>query len=50
MVALLGAELHKVIADPALKQRFVDIGFDATPMSPDEVAAAMRQTGEHSRR
>ncbi len=46
VVAQLSAALHKVIADPALKQRFADIGFDATPMTSEEVAAAMRQTGE----
>ncbi len=44
VIALLGAELRKVIADPALKERFAAIGFDATPMTADEVAAAMRQT------
>jgi tripartite-type tricarboxylate transporter receptor subunit TctC len=45
-VARLDAELHKVIAEPALKRRFADIGFDATPLTGDEVAAIMRQTGE----
>jgi tripartite-type tricarboxylate transporter receptor subunit TctC len=44
VVAMLGAELHKAISDPALKQRFIGIGFDATPMTADEVAAAMRRT------
>ena len=44
VVALLGAELKKIIAEPSLKQRFVAIGFDATPMSAEEVTAAMRQT------
>ena len=44
LVATLGAELHKIIADPALKQRFVAIGFDATPMTADEVATALRKT------
>ncbi len=44
VVALLGAALHKVMSDPALKQRFIGIGFDATPMTADEVAAAMRRT------
>ncbi len=44
LVATLGAELHKVISDPALKQRFVGIGFDATPLTADEVGALMRQT------
>lgn len=44
VVATLGAELHKIIADPEIKKRFVNIGFDATPMTADEVAAAMRKT------
>jgi tripartite-type tricarboxylate transporter receptor subunit TctC len=44
LVAKLGAELHKVISDPALKQRFIGIGFEATPMTAEEVAAAMRRT------
>jgi tripartite-type tricarboxylate transporter receptor subunit TctC len=44
LVARLGAELHKVISDPALKQRFVGIGFDATPMTAEEVSTAMRRT------
>jgi tripartite-type tricarboxylate transporter receptor subunit TctC len=45
-VALLSAELHKVISDAALKERFLKIGFDATPMTSAEVAAEMRRTGE----
>jgi tripartite-type tricarboxylate transporter receptor subunit TctC len=44
IVATMGAALHKVISDPALKQRFTGIGFDATPMTGDEVATAMRAT------
>jgi tripartite-type tricarboxylate transporter receptor subunit TctC len=44
LVAKLATELHKVISDPALKQRFIGIGFEATPMTGEEVAAAMRQT------
>src|SRR6185503_18681102 len=43
LVATLGTELRKIIAEPAMKQRFAGIGFDPTPMSPDEVAAAMRK-------
>jgi tripartite-type tricarboxylate transporter receptor subunit TctC len=46
VVATIGAALHKVISDPALKQRFAAIGFDATPMTGDEVAAAMKKAGE----
>jgi tripartite-type tricarboxylate transporter receptor subunit TctC len=43
-IATISAELRKIIADPALKQRFASIGFDPTPMTPEEVAAAMRRT------
>ena len=43
VVATLSAELRKVISDPAIKQRFADIGFDATPLTADEVAAAYAQ-------
>jgi tripartite-type tricarboxylate transporter receptor subunit TctC len=46
VVALLETELKKVISDPALKRRFAEIGFDATPLSAEEVAATMRQTAE----
>ena len=46
IVARLDAELHKVISDPALKQRFVAIGFDATPLTGAEVAAIMKQTAD----
>ena len=45
-MALLETELKKIIADPALAKRFADIGFDATPMCGEEVAGALRQTGE----
>ena len=45
VIAAIGGALHKVIAEPSLKQRFVGIGFDATPMTAEEVAAAMRKTG-----
>jgi tripartite-type tricarboxylate transporter receptor subunit TctC len=44
LIARLGADLHKVISDPALKQRFIGIGFEATPMTAEEVTAAMRRT------
>jgi tripartite-type tricarboxylate transporter receptor subunit TctC len=45
-IALIGAELHKVISAPSLRERFAQIGFDATPMTAEEVAAEMRRTGE----
>jgi tripartite-type tricarboxylate transporter receptor subunit TctC len=46
VVTRLSAELKKVISDPAMKQRFAAIGFDATPLDPAEVAALMRKTGD----
>lgn len=45
-VALLSGELRKVISDPTLKQRFINIGFEPTPMTPEEVTAAMRKTAD----
>jgi tripartite-type tricarboxylate transporter receptor subunit TctC len=45
-VALLNAELSKLVADPALKERFANIGYDPTANSPEEAAAIMRRTGE----
>jgi tripartite-type tricarboxylate transporter receptor subunit TctC len=44
LIAMLGTELRKIIAEPTLKQRFAGIGFDPTPLTADEVAAAMRKT------
>ncbi len=43
VVDRIGAALHQVISEPSLKERFVAIGFDATPMSAGEVTAAMRK-------
>jgi tripartite-type tricarboxylate transporter receptor subunit TctC len=46
VVAALNAELNKIVADPGLKQRFTDIGFDPTALTPAQAAAIMRRTGE----
>jgi tripartite-type tricarboxylate transporter receptor subunit TctC len=46
VVALLSSELRKVVGDPALKQRFINIGYDPTPTSSEEMVAVMRKTGE----
>jgi tripartite-type tricarboxylate transporter receptor subunit TctC len=46
LVSLLNAELNKIVGDPALKQRFADIGFDPAASSPQQAAAIMRKTGE----
>lgn len=45
IIALLDAELRKVMSDPAVKARFLGIGYEPTPMSSQEVADAMRKTG-----
>ena len=44
VVGMLSVELKKIIAEPKLKERFAGIGFDATPMTAEEVTLAMRQT------
>ena len=46
LVALLSSELKKIVGDPALKQRFINIGYDPTPTSSEEMVAVMRKTGD----
>jgi tripartite-type tricarboxylate transporter receptor subunit TctC len=46
VVAALNTELNRIVGDPALKQRFANIGFDPTAISPEQAAAIMRRTGE----
>jgi tripartite-type tricarboxylate transporter receptor subunit TctC len=46
IVALLSSELKKIVGDPALKQRFINIGYDPTPTSSEEMVAVMRKTGD----
>jgi tripartite-type tricarboxylate transporter receptor subunit TctC len=46
IVTLLNAELNKLVADPALKERFANIGFDPTAISPEQAGAIMRWAGE----
>jgi tripartite-type tricarboxylate transporter receptor subunit TctC len=41
----LSAELKKIVGDPALKKRFIDIGYDPTPTSSEDMIAVMRKTG-----
>jgi tripartite-type tricarboxylate transporter receptor subunit TctC len=43
-IAVLNAELNKVVGDPALRQRFADIGFDPTAITSEKAAAIMRKT------
>lgn len=44
-VALLSSEIRKIVGDPALKQRFINIGYDPTPTSSEDMVAVMRKTG-----
>jgi tripartite-type tricarboxylate transporter receptor subunit TctC len=46
VVSVLNTELNKIVGDPALKERFANIGFDPTAISSDRAAAIMRRTGE----
>lgn len=46
VVALLSAELRKIVGDPALRERFIGIGFDPTPTTSEEMIQTMRKTGE----
>ena len=43
-VAILESALHRVISDESLKNRFIGIGFESTPMKSAEVVAAMIRT------
>jgi tripartite-type tricarboxylate transporter receptor subunit TctC len=46
VVAILNGELNKIVGDPGLKQRFANIGFDPTALTPGAAAEIMRKTGE----
>lgn len=46
LVELLSSELRKIVGDPALKQRFINIGYDPTPTSSADMVAVMKKTGE----
>jgi tripartite-type tricarboxylate transporter receptor subunit TctC len=46
VVAMLSTELRKIIESSAIKERFTKIGFDPTPLSGEQAAAALRKTGE----
>jgi tripartite-type tricarboxylate transporter receptor subunit TctC len=44
VVAMLSAELRKIVGDPALAERFAKIGFDPTPTTSEEMIEVMRKT------
>ena len=45
-IATLNTGLNKIVGDPALRQRFADIGFDPTAITPETAAAIMRKTAD----
>ncbi len=45
-IELLSSELRKIVGDPAMKERFINIGYDPTPTSSAEMAAVMKKTGD----
>ncbi len=46
VISMLNAELNKIVGDPALKERFANVGFDPTAISSERAGAIMRKTGE----
>jgi tripartite-type tricarboxylate transporter receptor subunit TctC len=46
IVDMLSDDLRQAIADPSVRQRFLAVGFEPTPMSPEQVSAAMQKTAD----
>jgi tripartite-type tricarboxylate transporter receptor subunit TctC len=46
IVTMLNSELRAIVGNPAMKERFLKIGFDPTPITAEETAAIVRKTGE----
>jgi tripartite-type tricarboxylate transporter receptor subunit TctC len=46
VVAMLNGELRAIVGNPAMKERFLKIGFDPTPITAEETADIVRKTGE----
>ena len=47
IVEKLGAEIHKALADPEVKERLANLGAEVAPSTPQELAALVR--AEHER-
>ena len=43
IVARLNAATHAALNDPAVKKRLIELGFVATPNSPEQLAAYLKQ-------
>jgi tripartite-type tricarboxylate transporter receptor subunit TctC len=46
IVAVLDAALHQIVSDPKVKERFATIGFEAKPMTSDEVTVEMHRVAD----
>ena len=46
VVTMLNGELRAIVGHPAMKERFLKIGFDPTPITAEETADIVRRTGE----
>ncbi|MFL4968122.1 MAG: Bug family tripartite tricarboxylate transporter substrate binding protein [Xanthobacteraceae bacterium] len=46
IVAMLNSELRAIVGNPAMKERFLKIGFDPSPITAEETADIVRRTGE----
>ena len=47
VVSTISTELHKIIADPALRPNFYKALIEPTPATPEEGAALMKKTAEY---
>ena len=45
-VAVLDAALRQIVSDPKVKERFAEIGFEATPMTSEEVTKEMHRVAD----
>jgi tripartite-type tricarboxylate transporter receptor subunit TctC len=46
VVTMLNGELRAIVGNPAMKERFLKIGFDPSPITAEETADIVRRTGE----
>ncbi|MFL6804324.1 MAG: Bug family tripartite tricarboxylate transporter substrate binding protein [Xanthobacteraceae bacterium] len=46
VVTVLNGELRAIVGHPAMKERFLKIGFDPSPITAEETADIVRRTGE----
>ncbi|MFL5063006.1 MAG: Bug family tripartite tricarboxylate transporter substrate binding protein [Xanthobacteraceae bacterium] len=46
VVTVLNGELRAIVGNPAMKERFLKIGFDPSPITAEETADIVRRTGE----